>query len=47
MRQMEMIIAAAEAPKLLYRNPSWSYEKVINKVKEMMIHGPETKDKPN
>ena len=30
------LILAAEADRLLTENPSWSYEKIINKLKEMM-----------
>lgn len=36
MTNPELLEKAAEAPKLLYENPSWSYEKIINKVKEML-----------
>lgn len=35
-KNMTSVELAAEAERLLIENPSWPYEKIINKVKEMM-----------
>ena len=35
-KNMTSLELAAEAEKLLNENPSWPYEKIINKVKEMI-----------
>lgn len=35
MTKIQISIAVEAAARLLYENPSWSYEEVINKVKEM------------
>lgn len=47
MTKVELTLAAAEAERLLNENPSWSYKKIINKIKGMMNHGPKTKDRAN
>lgn len=37
MTKLELTLAVIEAERLLTENPSWSYEKILNKVKEMII----------
>lgn len=44
---MSKLELAAQAEILLNENPSWPYEKVINKIKEMMDHGAKTNDTAN
>lgn len=47
MTKLKLTLATSEAARLLNENPSRSYKKVINKVKEMICYGPKTKDGAN
>lgn len=47
MNKLELTLAVIEAERLLKENPSWTYKKIINKVKEMIGHGAKTNDRAN
>lgn len=47
MTKKQITTAVEEAARLLIENPSWTYEKIINKAREVMQDGIKSNDRTN
>ena len=47
MTKTQISKAVEEAARLLKENPSWSYQEIINKTREVMQNGAKTNDRTN